>query len=79
MPGIGTLDDAAFLRAFKVIDGVIQRNQPVFVFIWMAPQVRLVAMREKSQRAPHDAVAGPAVAQEFPGAAPSTPLPSRSM
>ncbi|MDH3250008.1 MAG: DUF1772 domain-containing protein [Acidimicrobiia bacterium] len=34
MPGLGALDDRGFLRAFKVIDRVIQENQPVFVFVW---------------------------------------------
>mgnify|MGYP000408645177 CR=1 FL=1 len=34
MPGIATLDDLAFLRAFKAIDRVIQDNQPVFMIVW---------------------------------------------
>ena len=28
MPGIKTLNDREFIRAFQVIDGVIQNNQP---------------------------------------------------
>ncbi|KAA8493453.1 hypothetical protein FVE85_8898 [Porphyridium purpureum] len=36
MPGIATLDDRAFLRAFQVMDGVIQNNQPVFMFVWLS-------------------------------------------
>lgn len=35
MPGIAKLDDGAYLRAFQVIDGVIQDNEPVFVFTWI--------------------------------------------
>lgn len=34
MPGLGTLDDRGFLRAFKATDRVIQENQPIFVFVW---------------------------------------------
>jgi len=34
MPGIRALDDDAFLRAFQEMDGVIQRNQPLFVLVW---------------------------------------------
>jgi len=45
MPGIGELDDGGFLRAFQVIDGIIQRNQPVFVSIWIGSIIAiLVAM-----------------------------------
>jgi uncharacterized membrane protein len=35
MPGISQLSDANFLRAFQVIDGVIQQNQPIFVLTWI--------------------------------------------
>ncbi len=35
MPGIKTLDDRGFIRAFQVIDGVIQGNQPVFMAVWV--------------------------------------------
>jgi uncharacterized membrane protein len=34
MPGIRALDDDAFLRAFQTMDGVIQRNQALFVLVW---------------------------------------------
>ena len=34
MPGIQNLSDHDFLKAFKVIDRVIQNNQPVFMFVW---------------------------------------------
>jgi uncharacterized membrane protein len=43
MPGIGKLDDAGFLRAFQVIDGVIQKMQPVFVLVWLGSVLALVA------------------------------------
>lgn len=35
MPGIAELDDRRFCRAFQVIDGVIQNNQPLFVAMWL--------------------------------------------
>jgi len=42
MPGIGKLDDAGFLRAFQMIDGVIQRGQPLFGLVWMGSVVAVV-------------------------------------
>lgn len=42
MPGIAMLDDGAFLRAFQVIDGIIQGNQPAFVFVWIGSIVAIV-------------------------------------
>lgn len=42
MPGIGSLENADFLRAFQVIDRVIQNNQPLFMFIWMGSAVSLL-------------------------------------
>ena len=35
MPGIKALPDRDFLRAFKVMDRVIQNNQPLFVVVWI--------------------------------------------
>jgi len=35
MPGIGTLKDRAFLRAFQAVDGVIQAGQPLFGLVWL--------------------------------------------
>ena len=43
MPGIGRLDDRAFIRAFQVTDGIIQNNQPVFVAVWLGSALALVA------------------------------------
>jgi uncharacterized membrane protein len=41
MPGIGKLPDGDFLRAFQVIDGIVQANQPVFVAIWIGAVITL--------------------------------------
>ena len=42
MPGIKDLPDREFIRAFRVMDRVIQNNQPVFVFVWVGSVVVLV-------------------------------------
>jgi uncharacterized membrane protein len=42
MPGIRSLNDREFIRAFQVIDGVIQDNQPLFVLVWIGSLVALV-------------------------------------
>ena len=42
MPGIGTLSDRDFLRAFQSIDLVIQNNQPLFILIWVGSAVALL-------------------------------------
>ena len=34
MPGIKQLTDREFLRAFQVMDGIIQDNQPLFILVW---------------------------------------------
>src|SRR5262245_19056894 len=43
IPGIRSLDDGEFIGAFRAIDGVIQRNQPLFMFMWVGFMVALVA------------------------------------
>ena len=43
MPGIRSLPDGEFLRAFQVMDGVIQDNQPVFLLVWVGSAVALLA------------------------------------
>ena len=43
MPGIKTLNDHDFLQAFKVIDRVIQNNQPVFILVWLGSVVVLIS------------------------------------
>ena len=35
MPGIAKLSDKNFLKAFKYIDEVIQKNQPIFMLVWV--------------------------------------------
>ena len=35
MPGIAKLEAREFIRAFQVVDGVIQNNQPVFILVWV--------------------------------------------
>lgn len=44
MPGIGKLDDRGFVRAFQVIDGVIQKGQPLFVVVWLGSILSLFAV-----------------------------------
>ncbi len=43
MPGIRTLPDRDFLRAFKVMDRIIQNNSPWFVLVWAGSVVALIA------------------------------------
>ena len=43
MPGIRRLSDGAFIRAFQVIDGVIQDNQPIFLLVWAGSVIALLA------------------------------------
>ncbi|KPK01729.1 MAG: hypothetical protein AMJ56_21820 [Anaerolineae bacterium SG8_19] len=42
MPGIGGLNDREFLRAFQVMDRVIQNNQPIFILVWLGSVVTLI-------------------------------------
>ncbi len=42
MPGIRSLNDREFIRAFQVIDRVIQNNQPIFMLVWIGSVVALV-------------------------------------
>lgn len=34
MPGIRKLGDREFVRAFQVMDGIIQHNHPLFILVW---------------------------------------------
>ncbi|MEO1668298.1 MAG: DUF1772 domain-containing protein [Chloroflexota bacterium] len=43
MPGIKRLDDREFIRAFQVMDGIIQGNQPLFIVVWAGSVVTLLA------------------------------------
>ena len=42
MPGIKGLGDREFIRAFQVMDGIIQNNQPIFLLVWVGSIVALV-------------------------------------
>jgi uncharacterized membrane protein len=42
MPGIKNLNDKGFIRAFQVIDGVIQNNQPLFMLAWVGSILVLI-------------------------------------
>jgi uncharacterized membrane protein len=44
MPGIGRLDDGGFIRAFQVIDRVIQNNQPLFILMWVGSALSSMAV-----------------------------------
>jgi uncharacterized membrane protein len=35
MPGFGKLNDREFIQAFQATDGIIQNNQPLFMFVWV--------------------------------------------
>ena len=43
MPGIAKLSDREFLISFKNMDGIIQNNKPVFMFIWLGSIVAIIA------------------------------------
>src|ERR1051325_1120895 len=43
MPGIGKLDDRGFVRAFQMIDRVIQNNQPLFLLVWVGSVLAVIA------------------------------------
>ena len=42
MPGIKSLNDKGYIRAFQVIDLVIQNNQPIFMLVWIGSVVALI-------------------------------------
>ena len=42
MPGMRSLDDREFIRAFQVTDRVIQNNQQIFMLVWIGSVVALV-------------------------------------
>ena len=41
MPGLSSLSDKGFLRAFQVTDAIIQDNQPLFMFTWVGSMVAM--------------------------------------
>lgn len=42
MPGIRSLNDRDFIRAFQVMDRIIQNNQPIFMLVWVGSVITLV-------------------------------------
>lgn len=42
MPGIRKLGKRAFLHSFQVMDSVIQRNQPLFMIMWLGSTLSLI-------------------------------------
>jgi uncharacterized membrane protein len=42
MPGIRSLDNRGFIRAFQAMDGVIQNNQPIFIVVWLGSIIALI-------------------------------------
>jgi uncharacterized membrane protein len=42
MPGIKTLPDREFIRAFQVMDGIIQNNHPLFIIVWVGSVLTLI-------------------------------------
>lgn len=43
MPGIAKLDDHTFLRAFQLMDRIIQNNHPLFMIVWVGSVIALIA------------------------------------
>ncbi|MEM9444631.1 MAG: anthrone oxygenase family protein [Verrucomicrobiota bacterium] len=48
MPGIKMLEDKEFLKAFKVMDKVIQDNQVMFVLAWLGSIILLLILTAMS-------------------------------
>ncbi len=44
MPGIRTLDDHDYLRAFAVLDRVVQNHSPLFILVWAGSIVAVLMM-----------------------------------
>ena len=42
MAGIKALPDREFIRAFQVMDGVIQNNHPLFIIVWVGSVLALI-------------------------------------
>lgn len=43
MPGIKSLSDGEFIRAFQGMDGIIQNNHPLFVVVWLGSIASIIA------------------------------------
>lgn len=44
MPGLGTLSDRDFLRAFQETDRIIQERQPIFMLVWVGSIAAAIAV-----------------------------------
>ena len=42
MPGLAKLCDKKFIRAFQVADEVIQKNQPIFMIVWIGSMISVI-------------------------------------
>lgn len=42
MAGIGKLGDREFIRAFQVMDGILQNKQPLFVVVWLGSVIAMI-------------------------------------
>lgn len=42
MPGIKSLNDRDFIRAFQVTDRIIQNNHPVFMLVWLGSVIAII-------------------------------------
>ena len=53
MPGLDAFqDDTDYLRAFQVIDGRIQNNEPMFIFTWVGSMIASIALAVMTIRLP---------------------------
>ena len=44
MPGIKSLEDRDFLKAFVAMDRVIQNNHPIFMFVWIGSAIAAITL-----------------------------------
>ena len=58
MPGLKNLSDREFIRAFQVMDRVIQDRQPLFVLVWLGSVVALLAALAMGLRQPDGVTPG---------------------
>lgn len=42
MPGIKQLNDQEFIRSFRLMDRVIQNNQPIFMVVWVGSVLAMI-------------------------------------
>jgi uncharacterized membrane protein len=43
MPSLSNLDNKEFIKAFQVIEGIIQNDQPIFILIWIGSIVSVLS------------------------------------